>query len=664
MVNRYSLALLLAFFTIHFAADAQQKPLHSLLKLGAVTLDELKMNRYEADTSAGAVVLFESGRTRFDTNPSTGLHLVFEKHVIIKILNKSGYDWANVEVPLYRSNNTTKEFISNIKGTTYNLVDGKVSPVKLTKESIFEEKNTENRSTQKFTLPNVKEGTVIEYSYRIQSPFIFTFRDWTFQHTIPTLWSEYKAAIPEYFYYKKVTQGYEDFHINEAKPVNVDLNMPGMNPTGTEYHWVMANVPAIKEEPHMNSIYNYISKIEFELGDVSIPGEFYKSFNNSWDKVCSNLMASEYFGKPISKTNSLKEQVDARVGQLREPKAKMEALYAFVQKEIKYNDQEEVFTDNSFKKVLETKTGNAAEVNLLLVAMLRQAGLEANPVILSTRDNGLVSEITYPNLSKFNYVVGHVKIGEEEFLLDATEPMATVNMLPLRCLNGQGMLVGDQRFSWISLEPKKRSSRTYQCNMVLGADNSLKGKVSRGNTGYAGYSFRKAIQAEGEKKYIEKMRNQSGQWEIDQIQIQHAAAPAEALKMEYDVTVPGQSQPVATIYLNPLQNQGEKENPFKLEERKYPIDFAMPQEETYLFNYTLPEGYKVEEQPKNVVLALPNKAGQFTYSISTLGSTIMVISKVVINQPSFRAADYPFLKEFYNQVVAKHAEQIVLKKIN
>jgi hypothetical protein len=260
--------------------------------------------------------------------------------------------------------------------------------------------------------------------------------------------------------------------------------------------------------------------------------------------------------------------------------------------------------------------------------------------------------------------VAQVSIGEEQYLLDATESLAAVNQLPLRCLNGEGLLIGENRFSWINLEPKSKSARTFQCNMVLEADNSLKGKVSRSNTGHSALNYRKAIQGEGEKKYIEKLRNQSGQWEIDQVSIQHATTPAEALKMNYEVSIAGQSQAVSTIYLNPLQQQGEKENPFKLEERKFPIDFAMPQEETFLFNYTIPEGYKVEEQPKNVVLALPEKAGQFTYSISTMGNRIMVVSKVVISRPSFLAADYPYLKEFYNQVVAKHAEQIVLKKIN
>ena len=203
MKNRYNFILAAALLCLCLAASAQQKTPpktgHSIMKLGAVTLEELQMKRYEADTSAGAVMLFEGGRCRFDNSPSAGLHLVFEKHVIIKILKKSGYDWANVEIPLYRSNNTEREAISNLKGTTYNLVDGKIAAEKLTKESVFEEKNTENKVTQKFTMPHVKEGSVLEFSYRIQTPFFFTFREWTFQHTIPTVWSEYTATIPQDF---------------------------------------------------------------------------------------------------------------------------------------------------------------------------------------------------------------------------------------------------------------------------------------------------------------------------------------------------------------------------------------------------------------------------------------------------------------------------------
>jgi len=128
--------------------------------------------------------------------------------------------------------------------------------------------------------------------------------------------------------------------------------------------------------------------------------------------------------------------------------------------------------------------------------------------------------------------------------------------------------------------------------------------------------------------------------------------------------VAGQAQTVNAIYLNPMQNQGEKENPFKLEIRKFPIDFATPIEETYLFSYTIPEGFKIEEQPKNAIISLPENGGRFVYSITNVGNTINVVSKLLINRPNFAAEEYPYLKQFYDLVIAKHAEQIVLKKAN
>jgi len=643
---------------------AQEKSGHSFMKLGNISIDELKMARYDKDTSANAVVLYDAGQSYFSLNPGTGLVLNFDRHVKIKILKKSGYNWADIAVPLYRNSSSEKELLMNLKGSTFNLVDGKMESSKLTKESMFEEKNTDNWTTQKFTMPNVKEGSVIEFSYRIQSVFFFNLRDWTFQQTIPVLWSEYTTTIPEYFHYKKLAQGYEKFLVSAEKPVNVSLGAAIGNTSGTEYHWILKDVPAIEREPYMTSINNYVSKIEFELGSFSIPGQVYETYNNSWGKVSSNLLASERFGAQLSRTNFVKAALAPLIAGQNEPEKKMTAIYEYVKNNITYNNQKHLFAENNLRKVLEAKAGSSAEINLLLISMLKEAGLEANPVILSTRDNGYVGSTSFPNISKFDYVVGHVQIGEKQYLLDATEPLALPNILPVKCLNGQGLLVNAQAPRWIPLLAGAKASHTYQSYLTIGNDNSLKGKIETICNGYTALQYRKNIQSEGEKKYVENFRNKLTDWEINKFSIQHAAAPAEALKMNYEVNLTGQSQPVNAIYLNPMQNQGEKENPFKLETRKFPIDFATPIEETYLFSYTIPEGFKVEEQPKNAVVSLPENGGRFLYSVTSMGNTINVVSKLVINRPNFAAAEYLYLKEFYDLIIAKHAEQIVLKKAN
>ncbi|KAA5546740.1 transglutaminase domain-containing protein [Adhaeribacter rhizoryzae] len=606
--------------------------------------------------------MYDSGKSQFSFHANTGLIINFDRHVVIKILKKSGYEWADVTTALYRVNQGEKESVNNLKGFTYNLVDGKVEASKLTKESIFEEKNTDNWTSHKFTMPNVKEGSIIEYSYRIQSPFLFTLRDWTFQRTIPTLWSEYKAIIPEYFDYKQVSQGYEPYETYTANRVNVELGLTGNNPTGKEHHWIMKDVPALQEEPYMTSINNFVSRIEFELGQVSFPGQMITNFNNTWEKVSANLMASDRFGAQLTKTGFTKETLAPLVANESDPEKKMQIIYAYIKENIKCNDHFRLFAENNLRKALETRTGSSADINLLLVAMLKEAGLEANPVILSTRSNGFVGSFTYPSISKFNYVIGHVIIGEKEYLLDASERDAMPNMLPVRCLNREGLLVSAKSSRWVSLMPTTKASNMYQSSFVIGKDNSVTGKIEHSSAGYAAMSYRKKITAEGEKKYVEKALSKTDYWEINKFTIRNADATSEALKIGYEVNLAGQEKPVNTIYLKPMQNLGEKENPFKLDTRKFPVDFATPIDETHVYSYTLPEGYKVEEQPKNAVISLPENGGRFIYSITVLGNTVNVMSKLTINRPSFQAAEYPNLKEFYNHIVAKHAEQIVIKQ--
>ena len=180
------------------------------VKFGKISQEELEMNYSSLDSSANAVVLADFGDTRIDYVSNSGFQLVFTRHRRIKIFNSTGYDWADVMVPLYHDGGD-RESISQIKGYTYNLEDGKVVKTKLKNEGKFTEEYDENHQIHKFTLPNVKEGSVIEYTYRITSDFIFNLQDWRFQSSIPTIWSEYKVEIPEYFFYKPLSQGYYPF---------------------------------------------------------------------------------------------------------------------------------------------------------------------------------------------------------------------------------------------------------------------------------------------------------------------------------------------------------------------------------------------------------------------------------------------------------------------
>lgn len=148
------------FFAFSFQSHTFAQP--DPVRFGKVEMADLQAKTYANDTSAEAVVLCDYGQTEFVYNNERGFQTKSERTTRVRILKKSGYDWATVEVPLYRNNANDEEKLSNLKGYTYNLQNGQVVKERLGKEAIFLEKKDENHLIQKFTLPNVKEGSVIE----------------------------------------------------------------------------------------------------------------------------------------------------------------------------------------------------------------------------------------------------------------------------------------------------------------------------------------------------------------------------------------------------------------------------------------------------------------------------------------------------------------------
>jgi len=309
------------FTALSFYSFAQKAP----IKFGDVSIENLKMTRYEKDTSAAAVVLADYGQTEFSYQESKGWQLLFERIVRIKILNKSGYQWADFSVPLYR-NGSNKEKLTGLKGVTYNVENGKIIETKLKNEATFEEKSSENIDLVKFTLPNTKEGSVIEVTYKVLSDFVFNYQDWEFQSFIPTQWSEYRATFPEFFHYEKIMQGYVSLNISESKQKAEQFTIkyestpkPGSGDIGykqesyalkslsTIHRWVAQDVPAFKEEPFLSSYRNYISKINFELGFIQYPNEPIKPVMGTWEDLNKNFLENDYFGSAIKGSGFLKK---------------------------------------------------------------------------------------------------------------------------------------------------------------------------------------------------------------------------------------------------------------------------------------------------------------------------------------------------------------------
>ncbi len=653
-------------------SHAQKTP----LKFGDVPMEQILMKEYSADTSASAVVLTDFGESIIQYDESDGFTLQFERLTRIKILTKDGLGWANFSIPLYHDGGNDEK-VTGLKGITYNLENGKVIETKLKSDAVFKEKQDANIDITKVTMPNVKVGSVIELTYKVKSDFIFNFQDWEFQSTIPTVWSEYRARIPEYFSYDKYMQGYIPLSVNEESREPATITIVSKDRTGDkttqttfntdkidlqEYRfvWAAKDVPAFKPEPFITTARDYISKINFELASTQYPHQPIKRYMGSWEDINKQYAESSEFVGEVTGNGFLKRTVEEIIAGMTSSEDKVGAITNYVKQNIAWDGTSRRQISKTLRKVLEDKKGSSVEINLLVASMLDKADIKVSPVLLSTRDHGFVREAT-PISSQFNYVICMATIGDKSMLLDATEKLLPSGALPERCLNGSGFVVSKDGYKWVKLQSAK-SRTVVNADLSLSSTGDLKGKLQIDRGGYEALASRKRYLSKDESEYVKDFLA-GRSWEITKTEISNANEINLPLKEIYELTVNEHvvSTPNA-LYFNPLILQRIDVNPFKLETREYPVDYSSAFERIYMCRISIPEGYVVDELPKSKVLALPANAGKFTYSVNQTGSLLNIVCNFQINQSLFSQLEYPNLREFYNQVVAKQAEQIVLKK--
>jgi len=647
------------------------------IKFGQPDMADFEAKNFVADSGAAAVVLCDYGTTRFGS-PSGEMRIIHDRVVRLKILKKAGYDYATVEVPLYHHEGDAEK-LSNLRGFTYvRGADGKLVKTKLEAASIFSEKRTDRVTIQKFTLPAVQEGAVVEYAYTITSSILSDCPDWDFQRAIPTRWSEYRTSLPRFYRYKFLYHGYQPLAVNEEGNGSVQLVLthhvgPGGAIDGgnssvgvnTEDHrWVVRDAPAVRTEPYITTPADYVTRMDCELAGEQWPGQEYRDLTESWLKINELLRRHQAFGQVLEHDNFLQASVEPLALRYPDFAERALAVRELVLKNVKYDDTNRLFTETPLKRTWEQHRGTSADVNLLLLAALRQAGVSAEPLILSTRAHGRVIQ-EYPQLDQFNYVLALVTLpGGKELLLDATEPLLPAGVLPRRCLSRLGHTVPQQgEGRWVNLAPGAGYVHFQDVKMSLDAQGNLSSQVREEYGGYGSLEAREKLASLGEKKYVAELASQHPSCEVPSYTFSGAANCAQPLGLAYTLrqaaATPGTAQ---ELFVSPLAVFGEESNPFRLETRSFPVDFGMTQQETISLTLTLPPGY-VAELPKPATLALPGQGGRYLYVASSpTPGTVQLISRLTLDKPVYSPEEYHALRELYRQMLAKQAEALVVKK--
>lgn len=599
-------------------------------KFGEVSHDELTMKNYAADTSAAAVIVFDKGSTSL-INTSTG-YIAYKRHVRIKIFRKEAInDWASVTMFVERGT------LAKLDGITYNFERDSVARSKIDENAIFKRRYGKYFDEINFTLPNVKEGSVIEYTYVIKGDVGVS--PWQFQYSVPVVSSEYSVTLPTHYKLRHTLKG---------------LLLPTYETKNGVQRWVLADVPAFKAEPLMPNKNDYVSQVEFSF---SI---------STWEAVTGRLWGDPNFGGTVSGivtgSSFLKKEAEKMTEGLNGAKEKIIAIHRYVRDALEWDGTEDIYAADDLKDNFKTKKGTAADINLTMAAMLHAAGVKVEMVLLSTRGNGFI-RVDRPSVRQFNYAICRAYVDTSTYLLDATEKYLPWNVLPERCLNGIGLALSGEIYQWIDVESRAKDRTVATADLALENSGELKGKLSYTRSGYAAYGMRKSVLKNGKDRYVDDFKAGKQNWTILTTEFQNLEDLEKSVVETHQFSI--QDHGISTdqmIYIDPFIIFREDENPFKRETRQFPIDFGTKSEKIYVTNITLPDGYSIDELPQPKVTALPGNKCRFAYTVTQTGNRLTVVSNIQINERIFMPEEYPALREFYNRIVAKQSEQIVLKK--
>ncbi|MBP6431832.1 MAG: DUF3857 domain-containing protein [Ferruginibacter sp.] len=636
-----TLALAIALFSQ--SLYSQKK----LPKFGEISKDDLLMKNCSFDKTAPAMILFDEAEAFFDVNLNMTVNPITEqttRRTRIKIFDKKGFDRANIKIAYSASSEVS---IKKFYAQTYNLdANNNVVVTKVDKASIYD-KELNKRARQKiFTFPEVKEGSILEFEYvldgQIQS-------EWYFQRSIPTLISQFIINFPKTFDIATVT--------NMSLPYDF-----GKNPKISDNYsfYTMQNVPAFEDEPYISTENDYLQRLEIRPAGINLPGIPYRSLLRTWPGIIKALIDDEDFGRQLKKDIPRTADLDKLLEGVSDTLMKMKIIHKYVRENMKWNEKDNIWALEGVKKAWKDKEGTSGEINLILVNLLKDAHVNVKPILVSTRDNGIINT-SYAGYDQFNKVMAYVELGNKQYVLDATETITPTDVIPLSVMASEGLVIGKidkYEWGWKTIwDVKNKFKRGVYINALINTNN-FEGVANIISSGYDRIE-RLVLLKKGMGKLTDDYKTE-GIATIDSFNITNENDDTKALIQNFNFKAPIKSTG-GYNYFSINHFCGFNKNPFLSEERKSDIFYGAQQEYTISANIELPKGALIDELPKNIKMVTPDKFISFQ-RISQFNDGVLDVQVIIkFDNPFYTADLYPDLKEFYKQMYDLLNEKYVYK---
>lgn len=643
------------------------------LKYGKPSKEELAMTVYDRDTTAVALVLFHTGKSEFSYSIDDFL-LSTQHFVRLKILKPEGVDYANITVPYYSPAErlTDKDDIYKIEACAYNIENGKCVKTPMKKEFISRERVNDKIMLLKFSVPAVKAGTVIEYSYQAKTDYYYHIDNWEMQGDIPVVYNQYNITLPNTFIYNIEIRGKDHVQTKEKETsTHITVNNPAGQPesigilsrdiTFTAWH-----LPAIKqEEAYCWCPDDYKVQVSFELEGTNFPGTGYKPYTKTWEDIDKNLLnqENETFGKQLSLTNPFRTELKAVYSDQLSFYESLVCAIKLLKSKIAWNGKYQLYSKDPLK-AKEARSGSNADLNFILIGMLKDLGFKSYPVVLSLRSNGVLP-FTYPSVQKLSTFILAVEKPDGGYVyLDGSMPIPAVNILPQQLLAEKARILNpqeDEDKRWVNLR-QLSNNLTRVLTQVTITPEEVKGNTTIVHQEQKAEEFLKEKhQQEDQASYIRQLAAtlncRIDDYHVDQTTSEQIRV-AEQFKFTRKIDNNNDR-----LYINPMIFAHLTANPFTQTERVLPVEFPYPYSHYTTVTLLLPEGYTIEELPKSQSVMTEDGKLSFKYIVEKKEKQIDLQYTFQMKTATFIPLQYTQLQKVWSTAIEKNNALIVLKKL-
>jgi hypothetical protein len=597
---------------------------------GKVDTADLKMDHCDFEKDANAMVLFDKGDISFD---EYGV-ITFIRHKRIKIFNDNGKDEANINIEFV-------DGINNIQAETINLNGKTIEYTPVDPRLIYKEKVDKYRKALIFTFPAVKAGSIIELQYRWKI-YAWILPSWSFQSTIPTAYSEVDILMAPGNSIKTT------FKVSMNYSKNTDEHISA----GQKTVRALSNIHSFKEEPFMTALTDNLQRVEFKP---------YKFF---WGTVTNELLNDEDFGRQLDEKLEGEDAILTSVSSIKNKDILIDSIFNTVKKRMVWNKRNRWFTNDGIKKAWIKKTGNSTEINLILYHLLQKAGISAFPMVVSTQDNGSIDP-DYASLSQFNKTVVYILTDStKSYILDATSKYNLYNQVPFELLSSYGLAVNPKIRNHVlfTIKSDTTAKQLIFINAKITADGKMNGTADIVSDGYNKQKSLQLYDGLGEKEYKDLLTDKDNELKILALTLSDAKNDTLPLTQHADFNLNLIASDDNYIYFNPNLFTTLGTNPFLSENRYSDIDFNYSNKFIVVGVYKIPDGYKIDNLPKNQLITLGTNDITFNRITGERNGTIVV--RYIINRKRtfYTKEEYTGLFQFYKKMYEMLNEQIVLKK--